>query len=84
METLHEAGEIHIQSRDKETRGALSMANMVEEKRKHRPTIDSSTTGGFSMANRDEGGQRHTHAGDKDTKGGQLQWPWRKDKAPTL
>ena len=53
METMHEAGQMHIQSRDKETRGALSMANMDDRKRKHRPTMDNNTTGDFSIANRD-------------------------------
>ena len=38
---------MYIQSRDKETRGALSMANMDDGKRKHRPTMDNNTTRRF-------------------------------------
>lgn len=48
METMDEAGQRHIQTGDKMTKGDLSMKNMDEGGRKHTPTTDKNIREGLA------------------------------------
>ena len=57
---MDEEGGKHSQTRDKDIKGGVSIANTGKGGQKHAQTKDQKEKGGVSMVNKDEGRQKHT------------------------